>query len=351
MVSRKHGLLVALLLYSTLGLAANCGGGDTRKGDINIGPGGGGSAGDASGDAGGSTGKKTGGTDGSKTGGTTAGGSGGTSTGGASGMATGGVVTGGMGGTATGGVGGMSTGGMGGTATGGTAGSNTGGTGGTVSPPTPGPIAVPTSKDFFSGKGATISTVVSGDAMPGYFYATGSFAIVPTVNVTALAAADRAGLPAGVTHAQRSDNPLTGGLLIVGWNFRANDGATWRWIDATAYAGITLWAKTGNPAPLSGSFTSVDAKNILTSDPIKGTCAAAPCVAVPGTPINVTPTWQQFKIKFADLVQEVSLPAAQKGPVDVKQLGRIDILFGLESNVNADLFITGVALATAADLQ
>ena len=45
MVSRKHGLLVALLLYSTLGLAANCGGGDTRKGDINIGPGGGGSAG------------------------------------------------------------------------------------------------------------------------------------------------------------------------------------------------------------------------------------------------------------------------------------------------------------------
>jgi hypothetical protein len=346
MVPLKHGSLVALLFCSTLGIATNCGGGDTRKGNVNINQGAGGSAGEsASGGTGGSTGSKTGGTSGSKTGGTTAGGSGGTSTGGGGGTATGGSAT---GGSATGGA---AMGGMGGKATGGTAGSKTGGTGGTVVVTPPGPIAAPTSKDFFTGKGAAISTMVNGDAMPGYFYATGSFAIAPTVSVTTLSAADQAGLPAGTTHAQRSNNPTTGGLIIVGWNFRANDGVSWRWIDASAYAGITLWAKTGNAAPLAGNFTSVDAKNILTSEPAKGTCAAAPCVAVPGRPIIVTPTWQQFKIRFTELVQDPALPDAQKGPVDIKQLGRIDILFGLENTVNADLLITGVALATAAELQ
>lgn len=105
--------------------------------------------------------------------------------------------------------------------------------------PPPGPVAAPTSKDFFTGKGAAISKVVNGDANPGYFYASATINPTPTFPVTMLSAADQAGLPAGITHAHRSNN-LAAGLLIIGYNFRANDGTASRPPGNNSRSGLPL---------------------------------------------------------------------------------------------------------------
>ncbi|MDX2020110.1 MAG: hypothetical protein SF187_07695 [Deltaproteobacteria bacterium] len=281
------------------------------------------------------------------------GGAGGGTAGGAGGRATGGA--GGAGGIA--GAAGMSggAGGGAGSANGGAAGgmAGMGMTGGMAGmappPPPPGPVEKPTAASFFSGKTNAPSKLVSRDVNPGYFYAVQPFGSAPSMSVVTLAEGDLTGLPAGITFAQKASTVTMADsqLLIAGFNFRADDDKKWRWIDATDFAGLSFWAKVAT-GMIEGSTTTVDATNVLATDPAVGTCAAAPCVSVHGKIMTVTATWTQFKFKWSDFTLPVD---ATQGPVETKQLGRIDLLFGVPANTAFDLFVTGVQLATAAELN
>ncbi len=278
------------------------------------------------------------------------GGSGGSRTGGTGGQGTGGAA----GAPLSGGAAGMSPGGAAGagSGSGGMAGAiaMTGGMAGMVMPPPPpGPVAKPTSAVLFAGTSSTLSKVVLGDARGGYFYVVQPGGDAPTLSAVALAGADLAGLPAGVTFAQKTSTSTLadGKLFIFGFNFRANDGDKWRWIDSTDHPGFSFWAKVG-AGMIDVTTTTVDGTNVLVTDPPTGTCASAPCVAVPGKAATVTSTWTQFKFKWSDFTQSAD---AVQGPVDFKQMGRIDVLFALPGNTTADFFMTGVKLATAAELN
>jgi len=264
----------------------------------------------------------------------------------------GGMPVAGMGGSSS------STGGAAGAAMqGGAAGMNTGGaamaTGGTPPPPPPpaGPIEKPTAPVLFAGTSNALSKVVLGDATPGYFYVVRPGSTDGTVTTEMLAAGDRAGLPTGVTFALQTSNtaPAGSGLFVIfGFNFRANDAMKWRWIDSSDYPGITFWARTTKGSPTQVSATTVDGNNVLVTDPPNGACAAAPCVPVHGKPFIPTSTWTQFKFKWTDFVMDpVALP---QGPVEPKQMGRIDLLQVVPDGTTVDFQITAVKLATAAEL-
>ena len=61
-----------------------------------------------------------------------------------------------------------------------------------------------------------------------------------------------------------------------------------------------------------------------------------------------TATWTQYKFKWTDFKQDPV--AAAQGPVDAKQLGRIDVLMVVTAGTTLDFQITAVTLATAAEL-
>jgi hypothetical protein len=251
--------------------------------------------------------------------------------GGAGGASSAGGGMGGQGGTAgAGGVGGVTP--MGGApGTGGM--SSMGGAPGTggmmamggMPPAPPGPVAAPTQAALFPGISENVAKVVPEDAMPGYFYGTSPEAPYPTVASVMLPSNDA---PAGITHAQRTTmTSATNKLLILGWNFRANDGMAFRWVDAGAYAGLTFWMKIVG-GPVSVLPTAVDATNVPVSDPAKGTCPTpAGCPPVTGAPeVVVGPTWVQFKVPFSSFT--AGMPDMMT-TVEKRQLARIDLLFVL----------------------
>ena len=263
------------------------------------------------------------------------------------------MARGGAGGGNAAGAGGAPKGGMGGAAAGGMAGmvamgGMPGGAGGVVMPP-PGPIAKPSSAVFFSGTTNAVSKVVAGDASPGYFYV-GRMGGMATASVETLSTADQVGLPAGVTFAQRSTNTTAAGesaLIIFGFNFRPNDGMKYRWIDATDFAGFSFWAKIATGS-IELNTTTVDATNVKQSDPAMGTCTNPTCVAVHGKGATATSTWTRFKFKWSDFTVP---PEAVQGPVEFKQMGRIDLLFVVPNGSTVDFLMTDVELNTAAELN
>lgn len=303
----------------------------------------------------GSPGDKDGGPSDAKpgTGGTTVpkGGAGGTAGSGGKGGA------GGLGGV--GGVGGLASGGA---AAGGVAGNpGTGGmpaatggmpmaTGGAPMPP-PGPIAKPTAAALFAGNTNAASALVGGDPAAGYFYSGSPSVMSPKVAPIMLAAADQAGLPAGTVFAQQSLNTTaaaTSALIILGFNFRPNDGVKWRWIDSSDYPGLTFWARAPVGGPIEVNVTSVDGTNISNTHEAMGKCTVEPCIPIHGKVVSVTNTWTQFKFKWTDF--SISAAAVPQGPVEPKQMGRIDLLFVVPDGSTVDMQITGVKLATAAEL-
>ncbi len=58
--------------------------------------------------------------------------------------------------------------------------------------------------------------------------------------------------------------------------------------------------------------------------------------------------WTQFKFKWTDFVMDPT--TVPQGPVEFKQLGRIDLLQVVPDGTTVDFLITGVKLATAAEL-
>ena len=74
----------------------------------------------------------------------------------------------------------------------------------------------------------------------------------------------------------------------------------------------------------------------------------AECPSVNGKEVAVGTTWFQYKFKWADFTKPAD---AVPGPVDPKQLARIDLLFVIPAMSTTELFITEIKLATAAELQ
>lgn len=284
----------------------------------------------------------------------------------------GGSSDGGKGGANDGGKGGANTGGKGGAATGGKGGANTGGssggvvgtggammgTGGAVMGTggmmgaggvmgmagMPGSMtpAAESGVFLFTGKAATMEKLVSSDPAAGYFYSGGDASA--TGGAEMLTGTQTMGLPDGITFAL-SAKPLRAGLTILGANFRANDGEKWRFFDASAYAGITFWARATKPMVLN--TTVVDAENTTPGDK-GGTCPAATpaaegaCKPVAGRDIILTATWKQFKVGWTDFING--------GPAAPASLARIDWLT-FQQGDNVDFWITSVRLATLADLE
>lgn len=251
----------------------------------------------------------------------------------------------GAGGAAMGGAAGGMAGGMAGMVA---MGGMPGGSGGVVMPP-PGPIAKPSSAVFFGGTTNAISKVVAGDASPGYFYAVRPGGMA-TTSVETLSAADQVGLPAGITFAQRSTNTTAAGesaLIIFGFNFRPNDGTKFRWIDATDFAGFSFWAKVA-AGSIDLNTTTVDATNLKQSDPTEGTCTMPMCVSVHGKRVTAPSTWTQFKFKWSDFTLS---PEQVQGPVEFKQMGRIDVLLVVPDGSTVDLLMTDIQLRTSAELN
>lgn len=322
--------LTMLLVGAILGSSWACSSSDNSGGK-------GGDGGSDSSSKGGSGGKSSGGS-----GGSNKGGAGGSKTGGTGGTAMGG----GAGGTATGGAPVM--GGAGGTPVMGGAGGTPvmGGTGGT--PMALGPVTGP--GVLFSGADMNVSKLLATDAMAGYAYVT-SAGTAGQVNV--VAETDPA-LPMGTKFSWQIDSPTTSqNNVIFGFNFRQNkpDGK-WNWYDATGYAGIQFSAKTSANAAV-WNFTLVDATNLPSTSAVAtdnlGTCPSAmreQCPGVKGKPTIVKNTWQQFKVAFADLSSD-SLVA---GELDVKNLGRVDLILLAQNNTGIKLWITGVKLLKQEEL-
>ena len=251
----------------------------------------------------------------------------------------------------TGGKGGTGGGPMGGTggAMGGSGGAM-GGSGGTDVPPA-GLIEKPTSPVFFDGTTNAVSKMVLGDVAPGYFYVgqAENEPPAPTMMAVELTMADQSALPPGTLFAQKSTSvTVIGNRAIFGMNFRAleSPGNTkLRWINSTDYAGITFWAKV-SAGDIQVSATPVGAHNLAPTHEFGGSCAAETCPAIREKVITVTPTWTQFKLKWTDF-----LSTTEVAPLNVADLGRIDLFVFLPPGTTLDFFVTRVKLATQAELN
>jgi hypothetical protein len=226
-------------------------------------------------------------------------------------------------------------------------------------PPPPGPIEKPTSADLFTGTSDKLTKMVPGDASPGYFYAFSPSGITPTVTATMLAAGDAAApLPATIKYAQRTTIATADyNVVIIGLNFRPDDGMKWRWIDASAYAGVTFWGKvaatSGGTGMATMTMTPVAGNNVATTDARAGACAMpqAMCPSLYGTSVALTSTWKQVKLKWTDFIPSSDASAVPGAP-DWKQLARFDFVYVAPTGMTTfDVFFSGFRLATAAELQ
>jgi hypothetical protein len=199
----------------------------------------------------------------------------------------------------------------------------------------------------FAGTSTEFAKLVPTDPAPGYAYVAHplSATVAPTVAAVELEPAERSGLPAGVAYALRNVVSSTGRtLLITGFNYRADDGPAWRWLDASGYVGLRFWAR-ATTGPLDLNLTSIDASNVLASDPRRGACAADPCPAVAGKSLRLGGAWTEHSIRWTDL----STTATPRGPVQVSQLGRVDVLWRAPDTGRVQWEITAVELFRDSD--
>lgn len=190
----------------------------------------------------------------------------------------------------------------------------------------------------------TVSKLVAGDAMPGYFYASPSApagVVVETVSDPAL--------PEGTKYAVTATlDPSLEGNFIFGWNFRQNTAdLKWNYFDASAYAGLSFWVKSETTAAalvFTGYF-QYDARNFTPASEYGGTCSTEPCAAFTEYPAVVA-----RKATWTRVVQKFSYQTA--GEPMLSALGRIDLLqlrLGTGGPA-AKVFVTGLQLLKEADL-
>lgn len=190
----------------------------------------------------------------------------------------------------------------------------------------------------------TVSKLVAGDAMPGYFYTSAN----APAGVVFESVSDPA-LPAGTKYAATATlDPAVDGNFIFGWNFRQNTPEMkWNYFDASTYAGISFWVKSETTAAalvFTGYF-QYDASNFTAASQYGGTCAAEPCPAFAEYQAVVA-----RKAMWTRVVQKFSY---QTGGMPVlSALGRIDMLqlrLGTGGPA-AKVFVTGVQLLKESEL-
>jgi hypothetical protein len=77
-------------------------------------------------------------------------------------------------------------------------------------------------------------------------------------------------------------------------------------VNATAYGGITFWARGSVPGAATPNTMTVVITGADTLTPAEGgTCATAPCTR-PKYDFTVTGTWQQFPVTWANFTAGVS---------------------------------------------
>lgn len=212
----------------------------------------------------------------------------------------------------------------------------------------PGPVAPSSQSGLFSGQEAMPAVMVWRDPSSGYFYVGSPSATQPQLSVVQLEAEARAGLPADALWAQQVN---TGGELrvqtILGWNFRANDGEAWRWVDASAHTGLAFWVKTTLPN-LTLTVLGVDRSAIPMNDARKGTCPGASrdmCPGLPRAPVTATQTWTEVKLPWSAFTQS---EGDSPHPLQPQHLGRIDLLFVTPPMSPTQVWVTGVRFLSAA---
>lgn len=104
--------------------------------------------------------------------------------------------------------------------------------------------------------------------------------------------------------------------------------------DATAFAGITFWARAESEVAVTVSLPDAD------TDAAGKTCTA--CEHHYYQAVQVTPTWQRFTIAFSALARE---PGGAPAPTAFKPSGVFSILFRLVGQ-NYDLYVDDIAFVT-----
>jgi hypothetical protein len=234
--------------------------------------------------------------------------------------------------------------------TGGSGGTPVGGSGGTTTTP----AALMGEGIFFSGRDQVISKLLAADGQPGYFYGTQNYMGGQTTSpvTPSIVAVSDPLLPVGTKYAVFLDAPAgtsTPYNSILGYNFRANKSGSqeWQFLDATRYAGFSLYIRTALPAE-SWRASLVDATNIPSIAENKGTCPGATkadCPAPNGTAIIARNTWTKVALRFADLTGTIGGTGAVK-----TSLARLDLIRAHFTKETTQFWITAVKLETDAEL-
>jgi len=102
--------------------------------------------------------------------------------------------------------------------------------------------------------------------------------------------------------------------------------------DATAYTGITFWARAQSPAKVTVMLPDAD------TDAAGNTCTL--CGHHYYKAVQVTTNWQRFTVAFSELV---NAPGTVPAPNAFKPSGVFSLQFNVEPARNYDLYIDDVA--------
>lgn len=130
-----------------------------------------------------------------------------------------------------------------------------------------------------------------------------------------------AGGAEGSAHAAHMSGKVGNGTVVyggMGFNFVDPKGM----YDASAYKGISFWAKVG---PGSGTHVRVKVPDVNTDDAGK-VCTA--CFNDFGTDLELTTTWTKYTLPFSSMTQMVGWGAPQPGAITASKL------FGVQWQVN-----------------
>jgi hypothetical protein len=146
--------------------------------------------------------------------------------------------------------------------------------------------------------------ILPTDGRKGYWYASndGSATQAPKMGVTFPMEAGGHGASKYAVHT--SGSAFTGWGALVGFDFDAVSGQPKKGWDASAYRGITFWAKAGS-TPLTVVFSLPD----IDTDPAGRVCVLADgsdkgCFDHFGTSITIGTTWTAFSVDFDTLHQK-----------------------------------------------
>jgi len=202
---------------------------------------------------------------------------------------------------------------------------------------------------FFSGTDENFTKIVEGDAGPGFAYGDSQ----GPLEVTVVDVAGQEGLPEGVTKALQVKTEATTALkpVVFGWNFRENKDNLFQMFDASAYEGVTFWAKLDqdNFTEIAVStFTAVDSTNLPSNGSWvnPGECPAEEidgCNPVTGTSVIISKDWQKFDLFFEDFEGSFKEGVESTG-LALEKLFRLDIVYLAPNVASFGINVTGIEL-------